>query len=539
LTLRAFARITAFSAVSAFSVFAAVGCKPKGGAPPGSPAAAQELEPTSATVVGGRILLFLEYPHLVRGESARFLAHLSVVATGEPIRAGSVALTIGTTRLAVDAPKREGLFIPEGALPEAGRFPGRLVVESEQAAEFLDLGEIVVHETKDAARAAAEAQGEGPVGAVPFLMEQQWKVKLLLAKAAPHRLAHHLIVPAQSRLPEGAQAEIGAPLGGRLLAPPDGHLPSSGEEVQSGQVLGFVEPPLAAPDLAQLQALNLELDLKALEVVSAVTRTQTKLQFAERERERVTRLRERGLSTQQQLDEADRDLALARSEEASARTTKEALDRLLERRSSPALRIPLVSPLHGTVVSMGHVQGESVGGNEALFRVLDASRVWVEGRVSEFDLPLVKAASGGTATFAALPGERFDVARREGSAPFFLAPVVDAASRSVVIRCELAKPSPELRVGMLADLEVAIAEVDAAVAIPAEAVVMDQGTPTAYVMLDGELYQKRELELGIRDGGLVEVKRGLAAGEHVATRGAYVVKLAALSPASFGPGHQH
>jgi len=117
--------------------------------------------------------------------------------------------------------------------------------------------------------------------------------------------------------------------------------------------------------------------------------------------------------------------------------------------------------------------------------------------------------------------------------------MVDAASRSVVIRCELARPSPDLRVGMLADLEIAIAELDAAVAIPAEAVVMDQGTPTAYVMLDGELYQKRELELGIRDGDLVEVRHGLAAGEHVATRGAYVVKLAALSPASFGPGHQH
>ena len=536
MNLRTFARITAFSV---FSVFSALGCKPQSGSPPGSTDAAQELEPTSATVVGGRILLFLEYPHLVRGESARFLAHLSVVATGEPIRAGRVALTIGATRLAVDAPKRDGLIIPEGALPEAGRFPGRLVVEGEQAAESLELGEIVVHATKDEARVAAEAQGEDPVGAVPFLMEQQWKVKLLLAKAAPRRLVRHLIVPAQSRLPEGAQAEIAAPLAGRLLAPPDGHLPSSGEEVKEGQVLGFVEPPLAAPDLAQLQALNLEFDMKALEVVSAVTRTQTKLQFAERERERVARLRERGLSTQQQLDEADRDLALARSEEASARTTKEALDRLIERRSGPALRIALVSPLHGTVVSMGHVQGESVGGNEALFRVLDASRAWVEGRVSEFDLPFVKAASGGTVTFAALPGERFDVARREGGAPFFLAPVVDAASRSVVIRCELARPSPDLRVGMLADLEIAIAELDAAVAIPAEAVVMDQGTPTAYVMLDGELYQKRELELGIRDGDLVEVRHGLAAGEHVATRGAYVVKLAALSPASFGPGHQH
>jgi len=77
------------------------------------------------------------------------------------------------------------------------------------------------------------------------------------------------------------------------------------------------------------------------------------------------------------------------------------------------------------------------------------------------------------------------------------------------------------------------------VTIPFEAIVVDRSAPTAYVMLEGELFQKRELELGIRDGEFVEVRRGIAAGERVATRGAYVVKLAALSPTSFGPGHQH
>lgn len=68
---------------------------------------------------------------------------------------------------------------------------------------------------------------------------------------------------------------------------------------------------------------------------------------------------------------------------------------------------------------------------------------------------------------------------------------------------------------------------------------MDQGLPTAYVMLEGELFQKRDLELGARDGTWVEVLRGLEPGERVATRGAYVVKLAGLSPASFGANHAH
>jgi cobalt-zinc-cadmium efflux system membrane fusion protein len=58
-------------------------------------------------------------------------------------------------------------------------------------------------------------------------------------------------------------------------------------------------------------------------------------------------------------------------------------------------------------------------------------------------------------------------------------------------------------------------------------------------MLAGELFQRRELELGVRDGERFEVLQGIAPGERVATRGVWVVKLAALSPTSFGAGHAH
>jgi RND family efflux transporter MFP subunit len=533
--------------VLVFSV-AAIGCRPRDGSTVAAAVPSElALEPTSKTIFGGRVLLYLEYPHLVRGETARFLAHLSVLETGEPIRAGRVAIEVGATKLSVDAPKREGLFTPEGAVATSGRFPGRLTVSSEQAEESLDLGEFVVHATTDDARKAAEAaKSDDPVGTVPFLMEQQWKVKLLLAVARQQSLTRRLIVPAQARLPEGAEAVIAAPMAGRLSGPTSGHLPISGEQVEPGQVLGFVEPPLAAPDLAQLQALSLEFDLKALDVARSVSETKAKLEFAQRERERVAKLRERGLSTQQQFDEAERNLSLAQSDEASARATKESLDRLVESRrrgggdaSSPATRFPLVAPLKGVVISSGHVQGVSVDPTDTLFRVLDTSRIWVEGRVSEFDLPLVRSASTATATFSALPGARFDAAPGVSDGSFFLAPVVDPSSRTVAIRCEVANPERAIRSGMLAELALAVAKSDAAVVIPTDAIVMDQGTPTAYVMLEGEKFQKRELELGIKDVDLVEVRRGIASGERVATRGAYVVKLAALSPASFGPGHQH
>jgi RND family efflux transporter MFP subunit len=502
-------------------------------------------DPTSVTVFGERLLLFMEHPHLVRGASARFLAHLTVLETGEPLRSGTVTLEIGPTRLAVDAPKREGLFTPEGSPGELGTFDGRLIVKSEQAEETLDLGPIVVHGSDAEADRAAHDEGGGePPNSVAFLMEPQWKVKLLLAKAETRTLSKRLAVPARAVAPEGMSAEVSSSVAGRLVASPSGAFPRTGDRVEAGRTLAFVEPPLGAPELAQLHALELEFDLKALEVLRATGEAEAKLAFAERERERIGKLRAEGLSTQQQLEQAEQNLALGRTELEAAARMKESLDRLVGIRDGAAgkpgtrIRFPLDAPVAGTVVEVLEVPGASIEPGETLFRILDSSRIWVEGRVSEFDVSSISEGPGAVGEFAALPARRFELSGIRDGKPY-LGQEVDASSRTLLVRYELENTDGAVRPGMLAELEIATGEREARVAIPTEAVVMDQGLPTAYVMLEGELFQKRELELGVEDGAWVEVLRGLEPGERVATRGAYVVKLAALSPASFGAGHAH
>jgi cobalt-zinc-cadmium efflux system membrane fusion protein len=530
-----------FLALVAFPIAAGCGQGPRAG----EQGAAAAADPIGMTVVGDRVLLFMEHPQLVQGVPARFLAHLTVLGTGEPVRSGVVTLEVGPSVLRVDAPKREGLFIPQGSLPQSGSFPARLVVRSEQVEEDLDLGEMVVHDDEASAAAAASSGAEEPADTVPFLMEQQWKVKLLLARAEPRSLSERLIVPARAAAREGASAVVSSSLAGRLAVPPSGALPRTGERVEAAQVLALLEPPLGASDLAQLRAFDLQLDLEVLDVVRAIGEAEARLRFAERERERIAQLRAEGLSTQQQLDQAERDLAVAQNEVAAAARTKSSLDSLLASRGTraeggfaAARRFPLFAPISGAVVEVRRVQGESVGPDEPIFRILDSSRVRVDGRVFEFDLPRIGEASAAVATFAALPGRRFELGGVSGGRPY-IGQEVDASSRTLLVRYEMENPDGAVRPGMLAELEIATGSVEAAVAIPTEAVVMDQGLATAYVMLEGELFQKRELGLGVKDGGMVEVLRGLEPGERVATRGAYIVKLAALSPASFGAGHAH
>jgi RND family efflux transporter MFP subunit len=506
---------------------------------------ADEQEATSQTVFGARLLLYLEHAPVVRGEPVRFLAHFSMLASGAPVRSGRVTLEIGSERLVAEAATRDGLFIPEASFATAGSFPARIVLESAEVSETLFLAPVVVHASLHDAEHAAEGAAAEPPDAVPFLLEQQWKIGLLLAAAGPRHLSQRLVLPAQAVAPEGLSAIVSSPVGGRLAAPGSAALPRTGERVEAGQTLAFVEPPLVAPELAQLQALELELDLKALEVLRATSEAEARLRFAEREQERIGKLRAEGLSTQPQLEQAEQALALARTELEAAGRMRAALERLDAVRgnadgssSGISRSIPMDAPIAGVVVEVAGVPGASVEPGEPIFRLLDTARIWVEGRVSEFDLALVGGAPQAVARFAALPGRTFELRGVNAGRPYIGAEV-DPTSRTLLVRYELDNAEVLVRPGMLAELLVSTGEFEAPVAIPTDAVDMDQGLPTAYVMLAGELFQKRDLALGAEDGDWVEVVQGIDPGERVATRGAYVVKLAALSPAAFGAGHAH
>ncbi len=527
-------------------------CEPREAALQAAVSAAEpELEPQTVTHFGERVLLFMEHPPLVVGQSARFLAHYSVLATGEPVRAGELSLEIGAWRVSVTAPKREGLFVPDGAPPLAGNHSMRLVLNSEQARETIELGSVRVFASAAEAAAAVEPAPEDS-SEIAFLMEQQWKVKLLLARAEPRELAVELAVPALTRAPDGASALVSSPAAGRLSAASPARWPAVGDRVELGQVLAHVEPPLGPAEVAQLRALELELEslslqleLRALEVTRDHENARAALEHAEREFERVSVLRGESLATQPRLEEAAHAVSSARAELAAAAASLEALERARKSKSERAdvdrervLRLELRAPIAGSIVAVQAAPGESVTDAQTVFRVLDTSRLWIEGQVAELDQPRVRTLPKARAKFPALGQRTFDLVSSE-TTPGYLAPSIDTATRTFAIRYEFPNVDGELKEGQRVQLALELERRRCAVVIPASALVVDQGVPTVYVMASGEAFVRRELELGLRSSEYVEVLSGLEAGEHVAVRGAHLVKLAAAAPASFGHGHAH
>ena len=71
------------------------------------------------------------------------------------------------------------------------------------------------------------------------------------------------------------------------------------------------------------------------------------------------------------------------------------------------------------------------------------------------------------------------------------------------------------------------------------AVVDEGGEVVVYLQRGGETFERRRVEVGIRDANQVEIRNGLAVGDRVATKGAYTIRLSTLSSAIPAHGHAH
>ncbi len=478
----------------------------------------------------------MEHPQLVRGEEATFLAHLTVLETGEPVRSGRLELELvdaagGTENAIAESPARDGLFKPVGAFGRPGTFRGRIKLTSPQVSDSLEFGEVVVHPDAAALEAAAAAAGDDPPDAIPFLLEQQWSMDFRLRQVERRDLARRLVVAGRIDAAGGRSAAASPPLPGRLLAPAHANLPRIGDRVVAGDLLAYIEPPLTV----------------VVEIEQSVAQAQAHLSFCERAFERISALREKGLGTQGEFDEAERNLRVADVEHARAQRVRasfheagavsDSLEREVSGPGSP-LALAIHAPISGTVVAVNHVEGEYVEVSDPLYRITNTEVVWVTGQVPEFDLAELPQAPRAVVALPSHPGRLFDISELGGTL-VSIGSVIDQQTRTLPIIYELPNAGGQLRIGMLADLYLETRHVHGTLAIPQSAIVLDAGRATAYVLLNGESFQRRDLVLGMRDNGFVEVLDGLGEGEWVVATGGNAIKLAALSPASFGHGHAH
>jgi len=95
---------------------------------------------------------------------------------------------------------------------------------------------------------------------------------------------------------------------------------------------------------------------------------------------------------------------------------------------------------------------------------------------------------------------------------------VDPVSRAITVRAHVPNPDGLLRAGMFLTVELLRDDVEA-VMIPEQAIVPEQSRQFVFVIGQDDVVERREVTLGRRRPGQVEILAGLAAGEVVIAEG--------------------
>ena len=117
--------------------------------------------------------------------------------------------------------------------------------------------------------------------------------------------------------------------------------------------------------------------------------------------------------------------------------------------------------------------------------------------------------------------------------------MLDSLTRTIPVVYEVSNRDGSITIGANAHAAVRTGRRVIGLVLPASAVLDEDGRPIAYVQVEGELFERRELRLGARDGDRVLVLSGLEPGERVVTGSAYQVRLASLSTSVPAEGHEH
>lgn len=188
----------------------------------------------------------------------------------------------------------------------------------------------------------------------------------------------------------------------------------------------------------------------------------------------------------------------------------------IEETGKPVRTLTVYSPVSGYVVQKNALQGMRVMPGEKLFDVADLSTVWIISDIYEYELPLIKNGQPANITLSYFPGKEFR------SKIEYVYPTLSADTRTAKVRFTIANPGGQLKPQMFTNVEIKI-NLGRRLAVPDEAVIDTGRRQMVYVDKGDGYFEPREVVTGVKAEGMVEILKGLEAGEKVASSGNFLI----------------
>jgi len=337
-------------------------------------------------------------------------------------------------------------------------------------------------------------------------------------------------VVASGRVWVPTRVQITAQTPGLVLAVPV----VEGQSVKAGTLLVQIDEAEARASVAQAQAAVAQASARveqlrrvgAIVANEALREADINLGRAEVDLGRTEKLAATGAVAQTALDDARRAVALARAQRTAAEAqqigstplgaeSRVALTALVQAEAQLAAanvhlgQTRLVALQDGIVLTRSVEPGDVAQPARTLLVMAAASGTQLVFHPDERALAWIALGQRARASADAYPQQVFDA---EVS---YIAPSVDPQRGSVEVRLRAPEAPANLKPDMTVSVDLAVGRAERALAVPSEAV-RGAATPAPWVLaVESGRLVRREVKLGLRGEGAMEVKSGLGEGAEV------------------------
>lgn len=221
------------------------------------------------------------------------------------------------------------------------------------------------------------------------------------------------------------------------------------------------------------------------------------------------------------VESAQRQLDLTRQQTATL-MGYQSFAELPVRQDSPGDNLSTVevrAPLDSTIEKKLLSESERVSPGDGLLMLADTSSLWIKAQLRESQWQGLDLVAGDAvkATSPALGAECVD------AQVYFVGREVDAATNAIPVVAMVVNDG-RLRPGLFVNVELPMGEKLDCLAVPESAIATHESQVFVFEPVSEREFQRRDVQIGARIGGWVEVLSGLEKGQAVVTDGVFYLK---------------
>lgn len=341
---------------------------------------------------------------------------------------------------------------------------------------------------------------------------EQQQVGVEVHPAEMRSVPEILHVTGRLALNENRTWRVGAVTDGRIMSV----LANPGDIVRAGQVLARMH----SHDIHEGRAMY----QKAVADLSNARQNEA---YALKARDREKRLYGLKAASPAQVESAETALKAAQTATANAESEVERTRRhlsdfldvdLKDSNSEEGDLIPIKAPANGVVLSRSVTPGTVLQPSAEAFVLSDLGTLWMIAAVSEEYLAKLKPGMNVQVFVRAYANQPFDATIQH------IGEVLDPTTRTVMVRIAVPNSQNKLKPEMYAIGDIALGGSGNGIFVPEGATQEVNGQKSVFVRTEADRFEVRPVETGRTIEGSLQVTSGLKPGDHVVTKGSFVLK---------------